>query len=135
MAGFEGQLNPDDGEHPGGDVGDGMAGADALPAFYAGDGDETAGGLDDEVHGGVVAGGSGLAIARNRAINESRVARADGFVAEAEPRHGAGAHVFDKNVGLGGEVERERKSSGVLQIDGEAALAGVEAEEIRRLAG
>ena len=50
-------------------------------------------------------------------------------IAAAEPVHGAGRVVFDRNVGRGHQTMQQRAAFLGLQIEGEAALVAVERTE------
>ena len=55
-------------------------------------------------------------------------------MAEAEPLHHAGPEVLDQHVGLADEAMHQGDRLGMLQVEREAALAGVELAEIGALA-
>src|SRR4029079_14339680 len=75
-----------------------------------------------------------LAVARNRAINEARIARRQRFVAQAQALHDTGAKVLHYHVGLGRKLEREVDALGAFQVEDDALLARIEAAEIRAVA-
>ena len=52
------------------------------------------------------------------------------FVADAQPVHRAGREVLHDDVDLLDEAEEERLALGVAEVDGDRALAAVDAEEV-----
>src|SRR5262249_32886167 len=86
-------------------------------------------GLHDKVHGGFFAGRSLLAVARNGAVDQTRMTLMKGAVAKAQAVHGAGAEIFDKYVHLINEAQTKLQAFALLEIDGNPLLAAVESEE------
>ena len=72
-----------------------------------------------------------LAEARERAIDEPRVGRAQRFIVRAEPLHDAGAESLDDHVGAGGELLEERLALGRLHVQRQRALVAVDVDEGR----
>ena len=95
---------------------------------------EAARGVDDHRVGGALGRRPALAVARDRAVDELRIERAHRFLAEAEPLHHAGPEVLDQHVGLADQAAHQGDRLGPLQVEREAALAGVELAEVGALA-
>src|SRR5207302_7898795 len=90
--------------------------------------------LRHDVEGRLVAERAGEAKSADRAIDEARVERRQLVVAEAEAVHHPRAVVFDEDVGPGNEATQEIGAFLLLQIDDQAFLVAVDAEEIMALA-
>ena len=74
LAFVEGAEDADGGEEAGRDVAEGEAGADGRAAFFAGDAHDAAHALDDDIEGGLVAVGAGLAEAGGGGVDDAGVA-------------------------------------------------------------
>ncbi len=90
--------------------------------------------LRHDVEGRLVAEGPGEAKPADRAIDEARVERGERRVAEAEAVHHAGAVVFHENVGPRYEAAQDVGAGRLAQVDDQALLVAVDAEEIMALA-
>ena len=105
-----------------------------LAVLGAGDRHQAALGLDDEVVAGAAGGLAPGAEPADRAVDDARVARADRVVAHAEPVGAAELEVLDHDVRASAQLERERPTLGIAEVEGAAALAAVDREVVRRLA-
>src|SRR5947208_13102772 len=72
--------------------------------------------------------------AADRAVDEARVDSRQLLVAEPEPVHHAGAVILDEDVRVGNEAAQDVGARLLLQVDDEALLVAVDAEEIVALA-
>ena len=72
--------------------------------------------------------------AADRAVDDTGPALAHSLVVEPQPRCAAGAKVLDHDVGACAQLERELTTIRILQIQGDAALAAVDREEVGGLA-
>src|SRR5205814_9788830 len=72
--------------------------------------------------------------APDRAVNEARVDRRQRLVAGPEPVHHAGAVILDEDVRVGNEAAQDVGTRLLLQVDDEALLVAIDAEEIVALA-
>src|SRR5256885_7287559 len=72
--------------------------------------------------------------AADRAVDEARVDRRQRLVAESEPVHYARAVILDEDVRVGNETAQDVGTRLLLQVDDEALLVAVDAEEIVALA-
>src|SRR5215213_1096438 len=95
-----------------------------------GDRHQPAFGLEDEVVAGPV-----VAEAADRAVDEIRIFLRKLCVADAEPVARAAAKVLDDDVGVDGEPPCHLVRPGPREVEGDAALAAVHREEVRRLTG
>ena len=86
--------------------------------------------LQHDVEGRTVAQRTRHSVARDRAVDQSRIDGGERFIAEAQAIHHAGPIVLDQDVALGGEILDQRHAGIVLQIDDDALLAAVDAQEI-----
>src|SRR5439155_839768 len=85
--------------------------------------------LDDVVVGGLVAVRAGLAEARDRGVDQSRVQRLRRLVGEAQARHRAGAEVLDQDVAAPDQPPQRLLAALALEVEDDAApraLAGPE---------
>ena len=96
--------------------------------------EEPADALGDDVVGRTLRVGSGLAEARDRAVDDVRADRADRVVAAAEPFRGAGAKVLHHDVTPGGEGKQGLEPVRVLDVQRDAALVPVDLSEAVALA-
>ena len=122
------------GVHAGRQIGDRDAGTDAPAALFAGDAHHPAFGLQDQVERGAVTIRSRLAEAGDRAIDDARVARTAGLVAEPELVDHADAVILEDDVGALHQLEEQVLALGVLEVDDHALLVAMETDEVRRLA-
>lgn len=95
----------------------------------------TRGGIHEVRKGRLVAQGAGLSVARDRAVDDAGIHRSHRSVVDAVACHHAGHEILDQYVALAGEVEHHRARLGMREVDGDALLAGVEANEIAALVG
>ena len=117
-----------------GNVADGGAGPDGRTAGLAGDAHDAAHALDDDVEGGQAGVGARLSKAGDRAVDEPGRPAHQVFGPHTEPVHGAGPEVFDEDVGLLGEPAQELHAPARVEVECHAALAAVDAEEVRAVA-
>ena len=85
--------------------------------------------LDGQVHGRQVAIWSREAEARTAAVDEPRVLLLQELPAEAQTVHHADREVLDDHVGLSGQTEEQRLAVGVLQVEDDGLLVGVQHDE------
>ncbi len=117
-------------EHPGEDVRDRTPDLRRMLRVGARDAHHAAHALDDQIVGGSVAVGSGLAEARRGAVDEFRVQGREVGVAQAEARHHAGLEVLDEHVGFLRQTPQDLLPAGILQVERDALLPAVDAHEI-----
>ena len=112
------------------------AGGPIAIAGIAGErGVEAARRVDDHGVCGAAGGRAGLAIPGDRAVDETGVERAERLGAEAEAIHHAGAEVLHHHIGFGDKALHQRDRLRILQIEREAAFAGIELPEVGAVAG
>ena len=102
-AGVERGEDRERGVHAGRVVDEGDADADAASALLAGDADDPGGRLEERVVAGKGALRAGPAVGRDRAVDEVRVARAEGVRAQPELVGEARPQALDEHIGLAGE--------------------------------
>ena len=90
--------------------------------------------MNDQIISRHIAHGTVGAESRERRIDESRIDGAQFFFAEFKPFHGSRAKILDQHVGAGGEPLQEFDAFGRFEIDRDAFLVSVDAEEVRALA-
>ncbi len=90
-------------------------------------------GLGDQAEAGAVGVRAGVAVGRDRAVDQPRVASRELGVAEAEPLQGPGAVVLDEHVGGVAQAVHQIAAARVLQVHAEAALAHVQLQEVAAL--
>ena len=84
---------------------------------------EAAFGMNDHGIGGALGGGTGLPVARDRAIDQPRVDGTQRLVAEAETIHHARTKILDHDVGLRDQPVHQLDRVGAFQVEREAALS------------
>ena len=98
-------------------------------AAFAGQGHEPARGLKHRI---VAAPGDRsrfvAPVARNRAIDQSRIVFRDAVIVEAEPFHDSIGKIFDDDVGARDELERDFPPRIGFEIERDAALVAIGAE-------
>src|SRR6185436_2095098 len=114
--------------------GDRDARARAARARLAGDADHAALRLEDEIERRALAVGTVLPESRYGAVDDALVALARSLVVEAQAFQGVHAEVLDDDVALLDQLEEQLLPFGLLQIDDDAALVAVQADEIGGLA-
>ena len=87
-----------------------------------------------DVVAGAIALATALPIAGEGAIDEPRVERGEGLIAEAETRHHAGAELLDEHIRAARELENAGAIGLALEVADEAFLPPVEKGEKRALA-
>ena len=115
---------------PGAEVSDRDTALDRTAAGLSGDAHQPAHALHGDVEGALARVGSGLAVPRDRAVHDSRIAGADRGVVRAEPREHPGTVVLDEHVGGIGEPKQPIDAGAVLEVEGDAALVAVERGEV-----
>src|SRR5439155_9615910 len=120
--------------HAGDEIGDGGTDLDGRPVGEPGDVHDPRLGLHDEVVAGAVRLRPGLPKARDRAVDEPRVAARERSVAEPELVHRPGPEVLDEDVALSDERTEDRLALRRLEIQRDALLVAVDGHEVRRLA-
>ena len=118
------------GEHPRHDVGNGHAEAVGRTVGRARDAHKAAFRLHHRVVAGFVAARPRVAEARNRAVDQPRIAFGDRGVVEAELVERAGTEVLDHHVGLREQLLEQRTAVGVLEVESDALLVPVDAQEV-----
>ncbi len=102
--------------------------------IWAGDGDQAAHGLGDDVVGrpGAVGAQAGARVAEaaHGGVDQGGVLFCQGFVGQAETLHDAGAEVFGNDMGGLGEVEEGLFAGLGLEVEDDGFLGTVEADEI-----
>ena len=96
------------------------------PVREAGAVQDARGRLHRDVHGEVVRVPPGLAVAGGRGVHQPRVARLQGGGAEAELVHAARREVLDEHVGAVSQTQEHLPPGGVLQVQREGLLVGVQ---------
>jgi hypothetical protein len=133
LAGVEGLQDRLMGGHAGGNVADG----DADPRRSLGravDAGEARFRLHQQVVGLLVAVGTLLPVARDRADDQTRVLLPQVLDGEAEACERARRQVLDEDVGLGQHALEQRLVPGLLQVETQRLLAPVEPDEIGAVA-
>ena len=120
--------------HAGRDVGDRDAAADTRAAGFPGYADQAALRLDHEVERRPVAVGTVLSEARNRTINDAGMPGACARVVDAELLDRPDPKILQHDVGVLEETKEEVLALRMFEIDLDAALVPVQADEVRRLA-
>ena len=105
------------------------------PVGLAGDGHDAAHGLHREVHRGVVAIGTVRAVAGAAGDDQARIDGAQRVPRQAEPVHDAGPVVLHQHVGIARQAQQRLPVFPCLQVQHDAALAGVEHGEGHARAG
>src|SRR5262245_13235754 len=111
--------------HSRGDIGDRKTGPGWLVRI-AGGGNDSSFSLDEEIVGLHVAVGTVLAVAGERAIDESWIHRVKRFVAKPEAPRDARSIILEKDIGSLRQLLKYRSSLCVLNIDRETALISIE---------
>jgi formimidoylglutamate deiminase len=130
MALLQGCQNGDDGILAGGQIDHGDGNLVRRTIARAGDGHQTAFGLD----GIIIAGPFGIrtctAITGYRTIDQARIDCTECIVADAKTFGGAGAEVFNDDIGLCHQGVNDITAFGFVQIDADRALVAVGAGEV-----
>ena len=129
IAGTEGAEHADRQVEPADHVADAHANAEWRLVGVAVEAHGAAHRLRDGIDGGVLAIGACLAVAAEGGVNEPWVFSAQGFVAQPEAVHGAGAEVLRDDIDRAGEALDEGLAFRGLEVDGDALFAAVDAEE------
>src|SRR6185295_6125368 len=124
------EQRPVGGIHACREIGDGDAGARAVRARLARDADHAALGLQDEVERRAVAVRAVLAEPRDGAVDDALVPLARRLVVEPEPLESVDPEVLQHDVALLDELEEELLAFRLLEIDDDAALVAMQADEI-----
>ena len=85
-----------------------------------------------QVVAGEIAIRTGLAVARDRAVDDGRIHGLHGFVADPEPVDDAGTEALDHDVRRPREFEEQLDAIGLLEVQRHAALVAIDREEHRR---
>ena len=104
------------------------------PVVLAGDAHDPGGGLHQRVVAGLIAQRPRRPERADRAVDESRVARAHRVRAEAALLRRARAQALHEHVGAVGEPQKRLEPARVAEIERERPLAGVRRQEHRALA-
>ena len=100
------------------------------PACLAGDAGQPGRGLREPLVAGHAVHRPARAVGRALQVDQPRVVLAQQLVAEAEAAHHLGrAEVLDQHVGAADQAQRLRVALGILEVEHDAALAEVVAEE------
>ncbi len=123
--------------HRGGLVGD--DGADHLRSPRLGIGlniGEARQTLDDRIINALLRIGAVVAGAANRDVDEARIERPHGALAETDPLHHPRTEVLHENIGAGDQPAQDLRALRLLEIEGDRPLAAVgRNEQGRELAG
>ena len=119
----------------GGEIDRGEARAHRPRVGMARDRHHARGRLDGAVIGRRAGIGAGLPVARYRTEDEARPDLLQRLVAEAQPVHGAGLEVLHHDVRPGDEAMHHLAGAGMLEVERQRPLAGVDRQEHRRHAG
>ena len=111
--------------HAGGDVGDGHARARGSVGI-AGGGDDAGLALDEQVIGLDVAVRAVLTVARERAVDETRVQFVQPLPSQAQALRHPGRVVLEEHVAGARELVEDLQALGLLGVHGEALLVAVE---------
>jgi hypothetical protein len=112
------------------EITDRHAALDRRTSFLAGDAHEAAHGLHRDVERALSGVGSLLAVARDRAVDDPRIARLEIVITEAEPWQHAGPEILDDDIGHGCEFLEACDAGRVLEVDGDRPLVAVHRGEI-----
>ncbi len=111
-------------------VDDGKADLHRRPFDRAGDAHDPALGLDDEIVAGAVTVGPGLAVTRDRTVDQTRVPRAQGLIPDSPFVHRAGVKVLHEHVGPLGQPLDDFPAFPGFQVQGDALLPTVHAQVV-----
>ena len=100
----------------------------------AGDRHQPAGALHHRVVGGAQPPRTGLPEARDAGVDQSRVARGELLVAQAQPVHDPGPEVLHQDVGAAAIRREQRAVLGLAQVERDRLLAAIDPREVQRLA-
>jgi hypothetical protein len=134
VAVLEGGEDPVSGEEPGGQIGERHAGLGQGSVLLAGDADDPAHALGDQVVATAMAVGAGRAEAAHRAVDQSGVHRGQGLVADAQALGHPRPVVLDEDVGRPGQALDQLDARRLLEVDGQALLVAVDRHEARAVA-
>ena len=121
-------------EHARDDVGDRDAEPHRGPVGGAGDAHQPALGLNHRVVAGLAGARSGLAETGDRAVHEPRMPRRQRLVVEPDSGQRPRREILDEDVALRDEPIEDRAPFGPLEVERDALLVPVDAEEVRALA-
>ena len=119
--------------HAGEQIGDRYPRAHRRAVGLTGDRHQPALCLNDVIVTKPRGGGTGAAIARDRAIDQARIDLGDAGIIEPEPVEPAELVILDQDVRFGGKVENDRLPLRARQIDRDRAFAAIGAEIIGAL--
>ncbi len=118
---------------PGHQVGNGHAHPERRAVLRPGDAHQATLGLQHRVVTRFVPPGAGLAEARDGAVNQPRPLRPERLIVEAGPCEGARTKVLDQDVGAVDQPAEQRPALSRLEVERDALLVAVDAEEIGTL--
>ena len=81
--------------------------------------------LDDRVVDALLGVGSAVAGAADRDVDQARIERAHGRLAEAQPVHHLRPEILHQHVGAGDQLAQDLDALGLLEVDRQRALAAV----------
>ena len=116
----------------GADVQDGDAGADRGPVVRAGDLGDAGAGLQNRVVAWPVSFGAGVAVRRQRGVDEPGVPGPQGIGVEAVIDELARAQVGQEDVGIREQVLQDRPAAGLADVDPQDTLVAVHDLPVRR---
>ena len=99
-------------------------------AGQAGDGHEPAHPLHHLVDARAVAVGTGLSEAGNAAIDDARIDGFDALVVDPEAMFHVGAHVFEDDVGLRGQLHEDRLALRRFEVERQGALVAMQVDAV-----
>ena len=116
--------------HAGDEIGDGDAEAQRLTLGGAGDGHQPAFGLHDEIIARPVGQRPVAAIAGDRAMDDPRVERPQGFIIEAEALQGFGHEILDDDIGAAHQLAHQLGPARARHVEGDRLLVAIDREVI-----
>ena len=114
------------------EIGDRRTGLHRRAVREAGDADRAGRRLDGDVHGQVVALGTGEAVAGRRGVDQPRVQRHQHVGADAQLVHHARREILQQHVSLADQRLQQLDSARVLQVQRHRALVGVQHRQRQR---
>ena len=135
VAFYRGGENRVDGEQAGGDIDDGNAQAHATRVWRAVDADQAAHGLQHGVIAGIATQRPVAAEAGDAAMDQGgELLRQDLVIAKAPLFQRAGLEILDQRIGAFEQAQQHGLALGLRQIERQALLVAVHADEVRGLA-
>ncbi len=134
VAGDQRQQDRVAGRHAGRHVDDRRTGPHRLPVRKAVQRHEAAFGLRDRIKARTQGELALAAIGRDRAIDQPRIGRRDRRIVEPELLHHAAGEILHHDIRLRDQLARDLQRRRIVEVERDAALVAIEAEEGRALA-